>query len=65
MEKLKKNKGITLIALVIVVIVLLILAGVTVGALTGENRNIIKNNRSKRRKQRSICRRSKEFMGSC
>ena len=32
-------KGITLIALVISIIVLLILAGVTISALSGENRN--------------------------
>ena len=32
-------KGITLIALVITIIVLLILAGVTIATLTGENRN--------------------------
>ena len=37
MEKLKKNKGITLIALVITIIVLLILAGITISALTGDN----------------------------
>ena len=38
-EKLKKhsNKGITLIALVITIIVLLILAGVSIAMLTGEN----------------------------
>ena len=30
-----RNKGITLIALVITIIVLLILAGITIGALTG------------------------------
>ena len=35
--KLKENKGITLIALVITIIVLLILAGVTIAMLTGEN----------------------------
>ena len=35
----KKNKGITLIALVITIIVLLILAGVSIAMLTGENRN--------------------------
>ena len=34
---LKENKGITLIALVITIIVLLILAGVTIAMLTGEN----------------------------
>lgn len=36
-EILKKRKGITLIALVITIIVLLILAGVTIATLTGEN----------------------------
>ena len=34
---MKKNKGITLIALVITIIVLLILAGVTIATLTGDN----------------------------
>ena len=34
-----KNKGITLIALVITIIVLLILAGVTISALSGDNGN--------------------------
>ena len=33
------NKGITLIALVITIIVLLILAGVSIATLTGDNRN--------------------------
>ena len=33
----RKNNGITLIALVITIIVLLILAGVTIATLTGEN----------------------------
>ena len=36
-EKKQKNKGITLIALVITIIVLLILAGVTIATLTGDN----------------------------
>ena len=36
-KELKKNKGITLIALVITIIVLLILAGITIATLTGEN----------------------------
>ena len=36
-SKLKTNKGITLIALVITVIVLIILAGVTISMLSGEN----------------------------
>ena len=37
MERMKDKKGITLIALVITIIVLLILAGVTIATLTGEN----------------------------
>lgn len=36
---LKRNKGITLIALVVTIIVLLILAGISIAMLTGENRN--------------------------
>ena len=39
MKKVKGSKGITLVALVITVIVLLILAGVTIATLTGDNRN--------------------------
>lgn len=37
MKKKSNNKGITLIALVITIIVLLILAGITIGMLTGQN----------------------------
>ena len=48
-RKIKKaNNGITLIALVITIIVLLILAGVTIATLMGDNRNIDKGNRGKR-----------------
>ena len=36
-ERMQKNNGITLIALVITIIVLLILAGVTIATLTGDN----------------------------
>ena len=39
-NKKVSNKGITLIALVITIIVLLILAGVSIAMLTGENRHI-------------------------
>ncbi len=39
-RKIKQEKGITLIALVITIIVLLILAGISIAMLTGENRNI-------------------------
>lgn len=38
--KKTNEKGITLIALVITIIVLLILAGISIAMLTGENRNI-------------------------
>ena len=37
MLKSKKNKGITLISLVVTIVVLLILAGVTIGVLIGDN----------------------------
>lgn len=37
MRKIKETKGITLISLVITIIVLLLLAGVTIATLTGEN----------------------------
>ncbi len=43
-EILQTEKGITLLVLVVTIIVLLILAGITIGALTGEN-GIIKNAR--------------------
>ena len=36
-KELKKNRGITLLALVITIIVLLILAGITISAITGDN----------------------------
>ena len=39
-EKLKKEKGITLIALVVTIVILLIFAGISVAMLTGDNRNI-------------------------
>ena len=44
---LKNNKGITLIALVITIIVLLILAGVSIAMLTGENGILTQAERSK------------------
>ena len=41
-NQIKGKKGITLIALVITIIVILILAGVTIATLTGDNRTFIK-----------------------
>ena len=40
-KRKQENKGITLISLVVTIVVLLILAGVSISMLTGENRNII------------------------
>ena len=45
---LKSNKAITLIALVITIIVLLILAGVTIATLTGDNGLLTKAGEAKR-----------------
>ena len=51
MNKTKKNaRGITLIALVITIIVLLILAGVTIAALSGDN-GILKEQHKQKQKQ--------------
>ena len=44
---MKKNEGITLIALVITIIVLLILAGISIATLTGENGVLTKAQNSK------------------
>ena len=40
-SKMMQESGITLIALIITIIVLLILAGVTIATLTGDNRYFI------------------------
>ena len=37
MQKIRKEQGITLLALVITIIILLILAGITINAITGDN----------------------------
>ena len=47
MREKQKNKGITLISLVITIIVLLILAGVTIATLTGENGILTQAQRAK------------------
>ena len=48
MKKVKGSKGITLIALVITVIVILILAGITISAISGENGIIQKAEQAKK-----------------
>lgn len=47
MKKQKENRGITLIALVITIIVLLILAGISIATLTGENGILTRANDAK------------------
>ncbi len=46
-SKVKTNKGITLIALVMTIVVFLILAGVTIAMLTGNNGILTKANEAK------------------
>ena len=48
-QKNEKNSGITLIALVITIIVLLILAGVSIMMLTGDNRYFDTSTKCKRK----------------
>ena len=52
-----KNKGITLIALIITIIILLILAGTTISMLTGENGIL---NRAENSKEKTVIREEKE-----
>lgn len=51
----KSNNGITLIALVITVIVLLILAGISITMLTGDNRNFTENNKCENKNNTCKC----------
>ena len=53
MLKKKENKGITLIALVITVIILLILAGVTIGAISGDNGILAQASRAKQESEKA------------
>lgn len=53
MEIIRKNKGITLIALVITIIILLILAGISIATLTGENGLLTKANIAKEKTQKA------------
>ena len=50
---IKNKNGITLIALVITIIVLLILAGVSISMLSGDNRNSKKSGSIKRTNRKS------------
>ena len=59
MKKLKKNKGITLIALIVTIIVLLILAGVSITMLLGDNGII---NQTQKAKEETIIASEKEVI---
>ena len=50
-EKIEINKGITLIALIITIIVLLILAGISIATLTGDNGILSKAQEAKTKMQ--------------
>ncbi len=53
MDKKRKNKGITLVSLVVMIVVLLILGGITISTLVGKNRNYNKSSRSKAKSRNS------------
>ena len=48
----RKNKGVTLISLVITIIVLLLLAGVSISILTGENGILTRSYKSKNKNRK-------------
>lgn len=56
-KKFNKNKGITLIALVVTIIVLLILAGISISMLTGQNSIL---NRAADAREKSVLANAKE-----
>ena len=65
MEKiLKNNKGITLIALVITIIVLLILAGISIATLTGNNGLLNKTTSAKEENEKAEYKESLELIGA-
>lgn len=58
-----KEKGITLIALVVTIVVLLILAGVSISMLTGENGIITQAQDAKLATERSSLREQFQYIG--
>ena len=52
MRKTNRQAGITLIALIVTIVILLILVGISIGILTGEN-GLIKNARKCKRTNRN------------
>ena len=47
-QKKRKEKGVTLIALIVTIIILFILAGITISSLTGDNRSCNRSKKCKR-----------------
>ena len=60
-NKLRNMGGITLIALVISIVVILLLAGVTIATLTGDNRNFITSAKCKYHNENSRNRGTSKF----
>lgn len=58
--KVKKERGVTLIALIVTIVVLLVLAGITIVNITGENGII---NQSKTSKDKTDSSRNQEIIG--
>lgn len=63
-NKLEQKKGITLIALVITIIVLLILAGISIATLTGQNGVLTKANTAKEENQKAEYKEVLELIGN-
>lgn len=51
--KMKQEQGITLISLIVTIIILLILSGISIGMLTGENGIVEKSNEAKKEMEKS------------
>lgn len=60
-----RNSGITLIALIVTIIVILILAGVSIMALTGDNRSSNKSCSSKGKNRNCTNRRRDKISSKC
>ena len=52
LRKTRKEKGITLVALVVTIVILLILAGITIASLTGDNGSIMEWNANRDSRKR-------------
>lgn len=62
-KQTKKDKGITILALVITIIVLLIITGISISGLSGENGIISKANQASMETQKGIYQEELEVIG--